>query len=41
MTLCLTNTMKRRKEPFVPANPARFRATSFEPLNSRRRPVVG
>ena len=21
MTLCLTNTMKRRKEPFVPANP--------------------
>ena len=21
MTLCLTNTMKRTKEPFVPANP--------------------
>ena len=34
MTLCLTNTMKRTKEPFVPANPAveghvLFRVPSF------------
>ena len=27
MTLCLTNTMKRTKEPFVPANPDH--ATSY------------